>query len=69
MEDCGGVTIKFPTAESKSDKVKERKNPFFPVEFEIVIDKYICTYVYVGQYQRSKRRCGESKSAAFRTKQ
>jgi len=25
MEDCGGVTIKFPTAESKSDKVKEKK--------------------------------------------
>jgi len=29
MEDCGGVTIKFPTAESKSDKVKKRKNLFF----------------------------------------
>lgn len=26
MEDCGGVTIKFPTAESKSDKVKEAKS-------------------------------------------
>lgn len=25
MEDCGGVTIKFPTAESKSDKVRGRK--------------------------------------------
>lgn len=23
MEDCGGVTIKFPTAESRSDKVNK----------------------------------------------
>jgi len=49
MEDCGGVTIKFPTAESKSDKVKERKNPFL-VEFEIVTDKYICIHIYIYIY-------------------
>jgi len=43
MEDCGGVTIKFPTAESRSDKVKKKK--FFD-QIVIVIDKYIPLYVH-----------------------
>lgn len=35
MEDCGGVTIKFPTAESKSDKVKEKKKELVQYYFLI----------------------------------
>jgi hypothetical protein len=28
MEDCGGVAIKFPQAESRSDKVSQEFHPF-----------------------------------------
>lgn len=45
MEDCGGVTIKFPTAESKSDKVKEKKKHNYSlIKFEIVTNIYVYMY-------------------------
>lgn len=53
MEDCGGVTIKFPTAESKSDKVKEKKDDHFFIKFEFVVIYIIYVYRSVSEDQRT----------------